>query len=657
MFKKSFLFIVLFTNCSIFGQSKTSFSDTELDSLWSVWKDETKADTIRLSALGLYSYHGYIYSQPDSAFYFADLQHTLAKKIGSKKHISYALATKGTALWVKGDYKEALRYNKEHLELALVLGDKLRIASSFANLGIVYGNLGDDIKQIEYLEKSLKLREELGNKSAIAFSLSNIGELYRVQQNFDKALEYQLRCLKLRKEVGDQADIAFTLSNIGQINTDQKNYDAALEYLLQSLSLGEKHSDKKDLAMFLSSIGDVYKEKLALAKALNYYRRSILLQEEIGDRPEIAESLVNMGGLYFVQKEYRIGVEKCEEAYAIALETSRLRTQKIACQCLYDNYKALGNTVKALEYHEKMLQVGDSLKSNATSKKLQQMEFARAMLADSIAQAESERKIEAAHLEEVRKKNQTRNVAIAIGAGIFVLALLLYNRLNFVRKSKAELQVEKNRSENLLLNILPEEIAQELKDNGRAVARDFEKVSILFTDFKSFTQTSEKLSAQELVKEINVCFEAFDGIIDKWGIEKIKTIGDAYMAAGGLPLPSEDSVKNTILAALEMQTFISERIKSKRAKNETPFEMRLGIHTGAVVAGIVGVKKFQYDVWGDTVNIASRIESSGAIGKVNISQDTFQLVNGDSRFSFESRGKIPVKGKMDMEMYFVTKAS
>jgi adenylate cyclase len=142
----------------------------------------------------------------------------------------------------------------------------------------------------------------------------------------------------------------------------------------------------------------------------------------------------------------------------------------------------------------------------------------------------------------------------------------------------------------LLLNILPADIAEELKIHGKAEARDFDMVSMLFTDFKGFTAASAKLSAAELVSEINTCFEAFDGIMEKHGVEKIKTIGDAYMAAGGLHVPSDDSVKNTVLAALEMQDFIGKRKIEMDSKNLPAFEMRVGIHTGPVVAGIVVLK-------------------------------------------------------------------
>ena len=220
-----------------------------------------------------------------------------------------------------------------------------------------------------------------------------------------------------------------------------------------------------------------------------------------------------------------------------------------------------------------------------------------------------------------------------------------------------ELTSEKQKSDDLLLNILPAEIAEELKLNGSVAAKNFEAVSIIFTDFKDFTQTSERLSAKDLVAEINYCYEEFDNLCDKYGIEKIKTIGDSYMCASGISLSKHDTVKNTVLAALDMQSFINNRFEEKRLNNEVGFEMRLGINTGPIVAGIVGVKKFQYDIWGDTVNIASRMESNGQVGKVNISKQTYELIKDDQQFTFEKRGKIQAKGKGEIEMYFVERTA
>ena len=225
-----------------------------------------------------------------------------------------------------------------------------------------------------------------------------------------------------------------------------------------------------------------------------------------------------------------------------------------------------------------------------------------------------------------------------------------------VKERTAELSAEKERSDELLLNILPAEVAEELKATGAAKARHFEQASVLFTDFKGFTGMSAYLGADVLLHELNACFEAFDDIITRHGIEKIKTIGDAYMCAGGLPDPNTSSPIAVVQAALEMQAFMAERKKRHDAIGQPVFEMRVGIHTGPVVAGIVGVKKFQYDIWGDTVNTASRMESNGEVGRVNISETTYEIVKNEPGLTFTPRGKIDVKGKGEMEMYFVNAA-
>ncbi|MBK9174823.1 MAG: response regulator [Flavobacteriales bacterium] len=216
-----------------------------------------------------------------------------------------------------------------------------------------------------------------------------------------------------------------------------------------------------------------------------------------------------------------------------------------------------------------------------------------------------------------------------------------------------ELQHEKDRSEELLKNILPENVANELKIRGSAEARYFDQVTVLFSDFRDFTKVTEQLTAAELVDELNVCFNAFDRIMEKYGVEKIKTIGDAYMAAGGVPDPSGGMPVAVVLAGLEMQQIMRERQEERRAHGKPAFEMRLGIHTGPVVAGIVGRRKFQYDIWGDTVNIASRMETTGEPGEVNISEATYQLVKDEQDLLFTPRGKVSAKGKGEMEMFYV----
>lgn len=208
------------------------------------------------------------------------------------------------------------------------------------------------------------------------------------------------------------------------------------------------------------------------------------------------------------------------------------------------------------------------------------------------------------------------------------------------------IQDEKKHSDDLLLNILPLEVAKELKQKGYASPKHFDNVTVLFTDFVGFTLISEKLTPTELVEEINICFTAFDKIIQRNGLEKIKTIGDAYLAVCGLPIEDKDHAKKTVLAAIEIIEFIN-----KREVEGGQFKIRVGINSGSVVAGIVGVKKYSYDVWGDTVNIAARMEQNSKNGKINISETTYELVKNN--FNCLHRGKIEAKNKGEINMYFV----
>lgn len=209
-----------------------------------------------------------------------------------------------------------------------------------------------------------------------------------------------------------------------------------------------------------------------------------------------------------------------------------------------------------------------------------------------------------------------------------------------------ELQKEKQKTENLLLNILPHEVAEELKENGSSEAKYYDEVTVLFTDFVNFTQSSEKMGAERMLVELNECFTAFDLIMEKHGLEKIKTIGDAYLAVCGLPIKNENHAYQTVLVALDIIAFIEERKKT----NPDVLDIRIGINSGSLIAGIVGVKKFAYDIWGDTVNTAARMEQNSEKGKINISESTYQLIK--EKINCEYRGKIHTKGKGDMDMYF-----
>ncbi len=221
-----------------------------------------------------------------------------------------------------------------------------------------------------------------------------------------------------------------------------------------------------------------------------------------------------------------------------------------------------------------------------------------------------------------------------------------------IEKQKEMIEEEKAKSDSLLLNILPAEIAEELKREGRSFARKHEDVSVLFADIKGFTPIAEMLQPEELVTMLDQVFSAFDNIIDKHGMEKIKTIGDCYMCAGGLPLADQDSSVKAVQAAVEMQAFIRDFCQSNKIGNLPPFNIRIGIHTGPLVAGVVGLSKFAYDIWGDTVNLASQMEQHSEPGKINISGNTHEKIK--DLFQTSYRGKIVAKGKGEVDMYFVS---
>lgn len=638
--------LLLLFKVTVFGQSN-------LDSSWAVWEDLSQADTLRAEALLDFISEGCFYTNPDSAQAMIDQLYAFNQHIDYKRGMADALNLAGYNYFRLGDYPKALETFQSGLELSEEINYQKVTADILLKTGFIYHDNEDIITALKYYERSLKIFEALNDLDGIGSVYNEYGSIYRTKGEYAKALDYYLKGIAINKQIDDEIGNSAFYSNIGGLYLDQKDLPKALEYTQKGLLISEQIGDKVGIAIGLASIGNIYSEQGDYEKALEKLQQSLVISDEIDNLLGSSTTLLDMGIIYGRTGRQAESIKYCEKSRALARLLGDIGNQESACACLYDAYKARGNKTKALDYLELMMALTDSLQNEETAIELKQMEFQQQLLADSLIQVEKDLMVEMAHQTEVRNKNKNRN--LAIGFSIFFLALAggFFSRWRYVRKSKAIIEKERDRSESLLLNILPAEIAEELKEKGEAAARDFEMASILFTDFKGFTEKSEKLSATELIKEVNHCFRAFDHICEKYGVEKIKTIGDAYMAAGGLPVPSDNSIQNTVLAALEMQSFMIDRIAAKRAKNEIAFDMRLGIHTGPVVAGIVGVKKFQYDIWGDTVNTAARMESSGEIGKVNVSDATYQLLKNNSRFAFEERGEITAKGKGKMKMWFV----
>jgi len=255
---------------------------------------------------------------------------------------------------------------------------------------------------------------------------------------------------------------------------------------------------------------------------------------------------------------------------------------------------------------------------------------------------------------------------LAIFLYLILLLLIirgLYDQMNlrFARKQymleqiinnrTEDLIIEKEKTEALLANLLPKNTADEIMTKGKATKIKYNFVTVLFSDIQGFTKIAEEMNPEILIDELDKFFFYFDTVVEKYGIEKIKTIGDAYMCAGGIPEKNRTNPVEVILAALEMKVYMNRLKETSELEGMKYWDIRIGIHTGTVVAGVVGQKKLSYDIWGDTVNTASRMESSGEAGRINISGTTYEFVK--DFFVCEYRGKMPVKYKGELEMYFV----
>lgn len=653
--------LLLLPACFLLGQfsllAQVYQGQSEIDSLHRIILT-AKDDTNKAKLLYTLSYQ-YHLSNPDSGISIGNKALALSQKLNWKFGMGKSYNIIGINYgFGKSNQDVAIDYYLKSKAIMEEIGFRKGIASAYANISVAYSDQSKHDKALEYQLKALKINEEIGNKAGIATNLGNISVTYSALSEHKKALEYRFRALKIEEENNDSLGIALHYTGIGVNYSDLGDNDKALEYYFKALKIYEKTGTLTGISQNLGNIAIVYKEQKKFPEAREYYFKSLQLDKEIGNKSSIS---IQYGNIAVFYKNIATTSGENEQAFLnnnfagnkqAAIKTAKLYTDSAIAiqkeigylQGLIVNYEVLSNIQNllgdypaALESYKVFTLYKDSVFNMEKDKKItqaaMQYEFDKK---EATTKAEQEKK-------DIRQRN-VRNSITAGLAGVLIFSVVVFRQRNKIAK-------EKKRSEELLLNILPAEVAEELKAKGSADAKLIDEVTVLFTDFKGFTAMSEKVSPKELVKDLNECFSAFDRIMEKNGMEKIKTIGDAYMAAGGLPTPNKTHAADAINAALEMRAFIAEGKARKLAAGAPYFEIRIGIHTGPVVAGIVGVKKFQYDIWGDTVNTASRMESSGEVSKVNISETTYNLVK--EQFNCEYRGEIEAKGKGKVKMYFV----
>ncbi len=674
-FMKQIIIILLTINCSLLTvhcSAQKLEGQALLDSMLAELPT-AKEDTNKVNLLNDLSWD-YAQINPDEGIKYGLQGLALAEQLGWKKGIAKADNNLGNNYQSKSDYPKALEYYFKSLKMNEALGDKGSIARITRSIGNVYSRQSDYPKALEYYFKVLKMKETLGDKGNIARTIGNIGLVYAGQGDYPKALKYHSKALKMYEELGNKSGIARTTGNIGNVYSEQSDYPQALKYYFKSLKIFEELGDKQGIAMTSGNIGGVYVRQSDYTQAVGYFQSSLQLAEELGDKYVMALSLSSIGSAYIAIIEDRTvkggkpivistipeierrpavsipagreallaaAIDHLQRGLAICKEIGSLDRMMECYGGLSKAYKLKGDYKKSLEMSDNFHAIKDSVFSQENTEEILKMgmknEYERQRLTDSLKTAEKQ-KIAAINLK--KQKNYTY-MGIA---GILLLAGFSF----FIVKERGRSERARKQSDELLLNILPEEVASELKTTGGTTAKHYDDVTVLFTDFVDFTKASETMSPQNLIDELHSCFKAFDDITSKYGIEKIKTIGDAYLAVAGLPSADSKHAENVVLAATGINAFMRDR--EAKLGNST-FHIRIGIHSGSVVAGIVGVKKFAYDIWGDTVNTAARMESNSEPGKINISQTTYELVK--DKFTCTYRGEIEAKGKGMLKMYFV----
>ena len=584
-------------------------------------------------------------------------------------------------------------------------------APAYARYATIQGLLhywsGESKAALHYLDTAIVLTTHQSDTLWQIRSLEILGNLHRSQRLLDHSLRYYLRAVSLAQS-GGYHDLLLNLGNdLGIVARRLGNYDDAQQYLeqvlkeidsLQQLPENDPQRDGRILARTYHNLALVYEAQQDFFNAFRFHRRSIALNRENHQPRALCASLVNLSESYAELDSLSKAVETAREALDLALmegyaqyeaiirinlagyhwrqhQTDQVtlhlaQAEKLAAsldltevmvevlRLKYELLRSKNEPQLALTAFQRYVSLKDSVSEGeralAANQRLQSFSFREQVVADSlshVAQAR-EQELRIAGQEASLERDKAIRWGLIIGIGLLMSLIWVVFR-NFREQHLARLRLgrAKARSDELLLNILPAETAEELKTYGRAASRRYDEASVLFTDFKGFTMLSEVLSPEELVAEIDHCFRAFDAIVTRHGVEKIKTIGDAYMAVSGLPVEDQDHARKLVEVALDIQEFMLAYAEKRKSEHKPFFEIRIGVHSGPLLAGVVGSRKFAYDVWGDTVNTASRMESSGEPGQVNVSEQT--RIRTEGSYRFVSRGKVAAKNKGNLEMYFV----
>ena len=622
--------------------------DEEIDSLKTVI-ETLQDDTTKVNALNDLSSLLYT-TQPDLAIMYALEAMELGEQIRFNKGVALALKYMGLGYYIKSEYIETIEYWKQSMAVYDSIGDKSGVSNLLNNLGTVYYDQGDETTGVEYYLNAARTAEEAEDKYRMSNAYFNIGAAYATNpETYDMSLDYFMRAYNFSQDFGDYYVVGLAAANIGELFFLEEKYDSALIYYEKSLEAYEV-SDASGAPYTLNNIGKLYAKMGEYPSAIKYHKDAFDMAMEFQDKVQQTQSLNGIANTYLLMGNYDEAIGPFLEAENLAKEIGTPEELQVAYVGLAQAFSEVRNFSNAFKYQNLLTEINYEIYNAENDKKIERMQFTYEL---DIREEEINLLTTEKALQEAEVKRQRIMIYAILGGLVLIMAIAVIMYRNYREKARINKILDKQNAEieSLILNILPKEIARELQAEGEATPRYYENVSVLFTDFKGFSSISKGMTPNELVEHLNDYFHAFDDIVGRFGLEKIKTIGDAYMCAGGIPLPNKTHPLDIVKAGLAMQEYIDKRKLEYAERGEIGWDLRVGIHTGPIVAGVVGKRKYAYDIWGNTVNIASRMESNGEPGKVNISDATYNLVK--EQYKCHHRGKIYAKNVGDIDMYFV----
>ena len=610
-------------------------------------QDEKEIDTATVNSI-LKESRDLLGSDVEKAISRARLALDMADKINFPQGKAWALKNIGIGYFRQGNYLETLNNWFESLNIYEKVGDETGIANLLSNIAAVYNIQDDDAKALEYSLRSLKISEKLGDKLRILSALNQIADVYYDKPaTRDAALGYLLRALPLSEAIGHKESYVVIAGNIGEIYYNKQDDIKALEYFNKSINA---MGDVPNTCFAYNGIAKIYLRKGNIEEALKNNNKALSIAEKAGEKLFIMQSLMEIANVYAKKGDIPTALNYYNRSEVLGKELNSKSDLKKLYEEVAAIYEKIGDFKNAFSYKTQLTDIKDSLFNEATEKKVGalQFEFDLQKKQTEINLLTKDKDLQTAKI----KRQQFAKNAYLIGLLLaFTIAVLVFRGYLVKAKTHKILDKQKNEIENLLLNILPKEVAVELQTKGHATPRQYDSVSVMFTDFQAFTMLADSMPPDQLVAELDSCFMAFDAIIEKYKLEKIKTIGDSYMCAGGIPVSDLPHVLNIAKAGLEIQQYITDHNIGRMERGLKPWVVRIGIHVGPVIAGVVGKKKYAYDIWGSTVNIASRMESNGEAGRVNISHAVYEIIK--DYYVCTHRGKITAKNIGDIDMYFI----